>query len=147
MDLLLLGSYIRLSCTLIKVKFIAGKNNVHPSTPFTPYPLNGWTNWQWHIIDVATLYWRQFFPCHDIQLYFISINIIHVWLTHILPIYTRVCAIKLINITFGKVGKRVFESSFVRINIALINIFSQKCFAKNSFSFSKWSLPFNTYLT
>ena len=62
-----------------KVKLKAGENN-DPSHPLlfvaSPPPPIGWTNWPISDVQVSNLNWRQFFSCHNIHVYIISIIII-----------------------------------------------------------------------
>ena len=65
-DLLLLGSWTRLSCSrvlTIKWNLYLAKIMIHSSPP------TGWTNWSISDVQVSNLNWRQSFPCYDIHLY------------------------------------------------------------------------------
>ena len=75
MDLLSLGSYTRLSCTLIKVNLLLAKLTISPNYPIyrIPYTPSGWTNWPINDVHDSNLNWRQFLLCHNIHVYFTSI--------------------------------------------------------------------------
>ena len=57
-----------------KVKLEVGKNKwgINPLNPICSPP-TGWTNWQINDVHFSNLNWRQFFPCHNIHVYYISI--------------------------------------------------------------------------
>ena len=75
MDLLLHGSYTRLSCNHKGKLVELAKITIHPLYPHTLSP-PGWTNWPISGVYVNNLNGQEFFPCHNIHVYFISIILI-----------------------------------------------------------------------
>ena len=80
----MLGFYTRLSRFLIK-------RNTQRANPFTPIPspTTGWTNWPINEIHISKLNWRQFFPCHNIHLYY---TFIVTYMTTSLTFSAAVCS-------------------------------------------------------
>ena len=79
--------YINLNLSYLQIKFMLKKRKIHKKTcsmyfciiacfqSFYPIPYSptGWTNWPINDVHVSNLNWRQFYPCHNIQVYFKSI--------------------------------------------------------------------------
>ena len=65
-----LGSYTRFLCSLIKWFLQQTKITITPIL----FPPIGWKNWSIRV-NVSHLKWRQFSPCNNIHIYFISISI------------------------------------------------------------------------
>ena len=76
MDILLLGSYTRFSCFLIKRNMLRAKITIlrFYTLYHIPSPPTGWTNWPINGLDVSNLNWQQFSPCHNIHIYSTSIK-------------------------------------------------------------------------
>ena len=62
MDCLLLGSYIRLSCTLIKWNLMLAKITISLSIPIIPSTPTRWMNWPINDVHFRNLNCRQFSP-------------------------------------------------------------------------------------
>ena len=113
MDLLLLGSYTRLSRTLIKWNLLLAKITIIPSTLFITFPPLHWMN---ELTNKWCPCWQSkmttSFPCHNIHLYYISITKV---LNFILKLHGKVFKIsKLVSITvsiFNIIPSRLFTSS------------------------------------
>ena len=78
MDILLLGTYARFSCSLIKWEKI--------TIPI--FPPNGWTTWPINEFNVSKLNWRQFFSCNNIHVYSTSIQLFHLQILN-LQLYVK----------------------------------------------------------
>ena len=83
----MIGSYTRLSCTLIKWNLKLAKIGSPQIQPFYPIPLppTEQTNWPINDVHVSNLNWWQFSPCHTIHVY--SISYIHLY------IYRYLCSL------------------------------------------------------
>ena len=71
MDILLLGSYTKFSCSFIKWYKQRAKITILPFHVLYPiaYPPTEWTNWPINDRGNSNLNWRQFSPCHNIHVY------------------------------------------------------------------------------
>ncbi len=75
MDIFLLGSYTKVSYSLIKWNSQRAEITILPIHPPYPIPYE-WTNLPINEFHVFNLNWQQFFPCHNIHLYSASIIVL-----------------------------------------------------------------------